>query len=520
DPPGGVFMHWTRVLDVPLALLIKFFSFFLSGVEAERLTRIVFPLALHYGLFVAVISLARKLAGPSATLPAMMIAVLTGPIFAQFQPGRIHHHIAQILLVVLILRATLDAIETQSPRRAAWAAALAALSLSINIENIAYIVVEIAAFALVFAARGAAFRAALLGFAIALAGFSLLAFVATVGPSRYFLGVCDAFSTAHLFAIFVGAAALAAAAICAPVLRSAPLRLAAIGVGAALVVGATALAYPACLHDPQAAVDPLLREFWLSHVAEARPLIAMILADPTDLLIFALAAILGVAAALLAAWRERDNRTAWLVVSAFAAIGLLTSFWQIRAISSASALALFGGVWAAAKTMDWASAQKNIFAKLAPVAAILPFCSFFWAIVAAAAVKPKDDQGGEACRKPAAIQALGALPRSLIMAPIDMGSDILADTNHSVLAAPYHRNNHGNGALVRAMLANPGEARRIVEESGANYLIFCAALPEFRLYAQGNADGLAAALRRGDPPGWLAPVVIEPDSPFQVFKVQ
>jgi len=181
---------------------------------------------------------------------------------------------------------------------------------------------------------------------------------------------------------------------------------------------------------------------------------------------------------------------------------------------------LFGGVWAAAKTMDWASAQKNIFAKLAPVAAILPFCSFFWAIVAAAAVKPKDDQGGEACRKPAAIQALGALPRSLIMAPIDMGSDILADTNHSVLAAPYHRNNHGNGALVRAMLANPGEARRIVEESGANYLIFCAALPEFRLYAQGNADGLAAALRRGDPPGWLAPVVIEPDSPFQVFKVQ
>jgi hypothetical protein len=519
DPPDGVIMHWTRVLDVPLALLIRFFSLFLSGVEAERLTRIVFPLALHFGLFIAVISLARKLAGPSATLPAMMIAVLSGPIFAQFQPGRIHHHIAQILLVVLILRATLDAIESGSSSRAALAAALAALSLSINIENITYILVEIAAFALVFVARGEAFRTALLGFAVSLAGFSLLAFVCTIGPSRYFMGVCDAFSTAHLFAIFLGAAALAAASMSAPLLRSVPARLAAVGAGAMIVVGATALAYPACLHDPQAAVDPLLREFWLSHVAEARSLVAMVQADPSDLLIFALAAILGLAAALVAAWRESESRTTWLVVSAFAAIGVVTSLWQIRAISSASAVALFGGVWAVAKTMDWASAQKRILAKLAPVAAILPFCSFFWAIVAAAAVKPRDDEGGKACRKSAAIHALDVLPRSLIMAPIDMGSDILADTYHSVLAAPYHRNNHGNGALVRAMLAKPDEARKVVEESGANYLVFCPGLPEFRLYAQGSADGLAATLLSGKAPDWLEPIAA-PDQPFRVFKVR
>src|SRR5450755_2938326 len=47
DPPGGVQMHWTRVLDLPLGLLVRLFSIFLPVEGAERLTRIVFPLALH-----------------------------------------------------------------------------------------------------------------------------------------------------------------------------------------------------------------------------------------------------------------------------------------------------------------------------------------------------------------------------------------------------------------------------------------------------------------------------------------
>src|SRR5580704_7079827 len=54
DPPGGVDMHWTRVLDVPLAFLIKAFSMFLQTGEAERLTRIVFPLTLLFFLCAAV----------------------------------------------------------------------------------------------------------------------------------------------------------------------------------------------------------------------------------------------------------------------------------------------------------------------------------------------------------------------------------------------------------------------------------------------------------------------------------
>src|SRR5271170_4207553 len=77
DPPAGLDMHWTRVLDVPLALLIKSFSLVVPAIEAERITRIVFPMALLFGFYAAVINTASRLAGPAAMMPAAVIAVLT-----------------------------------------------------------------------------------------------------------------------------------------------------------------------------------------------------------------------------------------------------------------------------------------------------------------------------------------------------------------------------------------------------------------------------------------------------------
>ena len=520
DPPDGVQMHWTRVLDLPLGLLIRLFSIVLPVESAERVTRIVLPLALHIGLFAAAAGLAKKLAGPSAMAPAVIMTALTGSVLVQFQPGRIHHHSAQILLVVLILWATLRAIEAKRFWPAAIAAALAALSLAINIENLTYILVEIAAFAFVFVAQGERFRSALLGFGVSLAASSLIAFAATVGPSRYFVGVCDAFSTAHLYAIFPGAAAFCALAALSRRLANAPLRFVGCALSGALVLGALALTYPACLHDPQAGVDPLLRKLWLEHVEEARPLLSVVAAQPLKFATFALAALLGLLGALIAAWRERgEARIHWLVVCAFVAIGLATAMWQVRALSSASALAVFGGAWVVARAIAWANGRSSLFAKFAPLVVALPFCSVFWALVAPAQAESGSAEGRKVCRTPAAIGALGALPPSVLMAPIDMGSDILAQTRHSVLAAPYHRNNHGNRALVDAMLAEPAAARKIVVDSGAAYIVFCPAMPELQIYADASPASLAVSLLNGKAPDWLAPESLA-GSPYRIYKVR
>jgi hypothetical protein len=522
DPPAGVDMHWTRVLDVPLALLIKSFSLFLPAVEAERLTRIVFPLALLFGFYTAVINTARRLAGPAAMLPAAMIAVLSSAIVFQFEPGRIHHHGVQILLIVLIVRATIEAVATKTFVPAALSAALAALSLSINVENITYVVIEIGVFALAFIIEGESFAATLTGFAAALIVSSLLLFIATTGPSHYFLGACDAFSTPHLLAIFVGAAALVVMAASAKWLKTWPLRVAASGLGGAIVIGALALFYPICLGDPLVRVDPLLRQYWLNHAAESRPLGALISSNPSDFLYFVMASVLGVVAALVAAWRTRgETRGVWLIVVAFAAMGFITALWQLRALPSASSVALLGGAWFSAQVVTWTERRTSLVDKPAIILAVLPFCSAFWGILETLATPdtPAVANAGS-CRSQATIQTLNKLPKSLIMAGIDMGAEILAGTDHSVLAAPYHRNNHGNGVLVRAMLARPDEARTMVEASGAAYFVFCPVLPEFEGYAAGNRDGLAAMMLAGRAPDWLNPMTIAADGPLQVYKIR
>jgi hypothetical protein len=416
--------------------------------------------------------------------------------------------------------ATVAAIEARRIVPAAVAAALAALSLSINVENLPYVVVEIAAFALAFVAQGQTFRAALFGFGAALAGAALAVFAATIGPARWFVGVCDAFSTAHLFAIVLGAAAFCALAAAAPRLGSVALRLAGCAVAGVLVLGAMALVYPSCLHDPQAAVDPLLRKLWLDNVQEARPLVSLVAAQPVKFFTFALAALLGFAAVLVAAWRESgETRTRWIVLGGFVAVGLLTSLWQVRALSSASAVAVFGGAWLVARATEWAVKRADPLAKIVPFALALPFCSVFWLLVTPAEAKSDVAEGRLRCRAPAEVATLAALPKSLLLAPIDMGSDILVQTRHSVLAAPYHRNNHGNLALVNSMMAEPAAAERLVRGSGADYVVFCPAMPELEIYAAASPNGLAAALLAGRAPDWLTPESIE-GSPYKIYRVR
>lgn len=190
-----------------------------------------------------------------------------------------------------------------------------------------------------------------------------------------------------------------------------------------------------------------------------------------------------------------------------------------RALSSTSVLAIFGGAWLVSQAIDWAAKRASALATLAPFALCMPFCSVFWAVVTPAEAQPNAFADHRNCRVPEAFGSLRALPTSVLMAPIDMGSEILANTRHSVLAAPYHRDNHGNRQMVDAMLAEPGAAHEIVRASGAGYVVFCPAMPDVAIYAAASPHGLAAALLSGETPDWLAPEPIG-DQPYRVYKVR
>jgi hypothetical protein len=104
---------------------------------------------------------------------------------------------------------------------------------------------------------------------------------------------------------------------------------------------------------------------------------------------------------------------------------------------------------------------------------------------------------------------LARLPRGRVLGFIDAGPFLLAATPHGVLAAPYHRNSKGNGAMFDVFLAPASEAASRLKALGVDYLAFCPGAAERFTYSQAAPQGLAAALGRGEIPDGLERIPLE-----------
>jgi hypothetical protein len=124
------------------------------------------------------------------------------------------------------------------------------------------------------------------------------------------------------------------------------------------------------------------------------------------------------------------------------------------------------------------------------------------------------------CRAISELAPLSRLPRGRMIAPIDLGPGILAATEHSVLAAPYHRNNDGNLAMIKTMMAAPDDAHRILRERQADYVVLCRGSLELLELTDMAPDGLAARLGRGEVPEFLQAVEFSPAGNLTVWRVQ
>ena len=522
-PPSGLLMHWSRIVDVPLAGLIRLFELFTSEERAELLARIVFPLLLQVLLLSVTVSAGCLLAGPEALLPAMILTVLSGFTFEQFPAGRIDHHAPQIVLLmgmVLALARSLDA-------ERAWTALLAglclAVSLGISLENLPFMVVLVAVLPIVWVTWPERARRPLLWFALGLAVFAPLVFVATVPPSRYLAVACDAFSIAHLAGVGTGAAGLAGLAMLTGHLPTRTGRTIALVLVGGVVAACVLLSYPACLHDPYANLDPRLRALWLAHVTEAQPLLVASRERPDTFLILLCPLLAGAVGAALGAWSDTGvARTRWITVLALTLVGIAGTLWEIRVSASAQPIALLGGVWIVTRALAAARRRASPVWSVLASLLILPCSTIAWAFVPMA--PPTADftaahAAGIACREPASLAPLAALPPGLVFAPIDDGSHLLAHTPHSVLAAPYHRNQTGNKTVLDGFMAAPDAAQAIVRASGARYVALCPNEVQISVMGGKSPDGLGSALVEGRTPGWLRPVPLA-GTPFQVFEVR
>src|SRR5262249_34259471 len=108
DPPGGVWMHWSRLLDGALAAMNWALGAVLPADRAEWATRFFWPLLWIPPVVAGGLIIARETGSRSAVLVAASILVTFIPIYRQFFPGRVDHHNVQITMAVLALAGALS----------------------------------------------------------------------------------------------------------------------------------------------------------------------------------------------------------------------------------------------------------------------------------------------------------------------------------------------------------------------------------------------------------------------------
>src|SRR5580693_8752033 len=198
NPPGTP-MHWSRVVDVPLAALILLLRPLIGTHGAETVTLFLWPALLLAAALVLVAAIARQMSNgvASVRIAAVVLAVLSAPALIHFRPGAIDHHNAQIdlLLALVLLTSQIE----QSAVKAALGGVVASLSLAIGIEMLpAIAAISLAVLGLLIW-RGASVSRQIGAFGMALAASSLVLASALLPPSSLASPVCDTFGGPILF---------------------------------------------------------------------------------------------------------------------------------------------------------------------------------------------------------------------------------------------------------------------------------------------------------------------------------
>src|SRR3954447_3107579 len=335
NPPYGANIHWSRLVDLPIAGLILSLRPFLGGASAERWAVAIAPLIPYLLLLFSVALTSRRLIGPTAYLLAFIGLFLAGSNNSMFAPERIDHHGWQLALLALSICSIAD---RDRVRGGIVLGLSTALSLAIGLEMIIYLALAGVTMVLFWVDEEAE-RERLGAYAVTLGGATALCFLIFASNDNW-NAVCDALSPVWLSDALIGSALMFSLAWLSPGDWKRRLGLAVIA--GLVIAGFHALTWPHCLQRLEG-VSPEVDELWLSHVKEARPVYRHGWRIAT--LIVALPITGAIGWALLAWWRRGDRELLRRVIGAalpgFAASLLL--LWQVRTGPASQMMAVVGG---------------------------------------------------------------------------------------------------------------------------------------------------------------------------------
>ena len=534
-PPDGVPMHWSRIVDIPLALLILALTPLVGAANAEIAAAVIVPLCLLFVTLQVIGRLAWRLFDRQTAIFACVVVALWPLLLVEMQPLRIDHHAWQIMVVAVALWA----ISWRIDRRGGAVAGLAlGVGTSISLEVLPMAL----AFASVLLLRWAIDyrqRTWLVSYMQALAGSIAVIFALTKGPAALEApAYCDAVSLPHVG--FFAVAALGTSMVARMQRLTLPTLVMLFATVAAAGLAVFALSAPQCLASPFGSLDPIVMDLWYSNVREGVP----IWRQDLDVAIGKLLQMgLALAASFALVLRSRDwLRQWWIEYSIVLLVAVAAAVFTHRSFYYAGIVGAVPLGWLAAQLFRRVRGSGGAAPRSGGAAPRLPAALGLYLVLmpgfpvmlakgvipngstasedagpAAASVNLRQSSCGPAMQP----DPFPTMEKGTVLAPFDIGPFFLLNTPHAVVATGHHRANAAMSDVLTTFTGSPEQARAIVDRRGADYLAICPEIAEAGNLARYGGDGsLMARLVAGEAPDWLEEVASITPTAIKVWRVR
>jgi hypothetical protein len=544
NPPGGFSIHWSRLVDLPLAALILILKPIVGTQLAYRWACAIAPMLPMMPAMMMSALTVRRLVGPRAYVLGLPLLLCAGDAMGMWAPLRIDHHGWQLAF----LMTTVAGLTEPNRRRSGIIIAISsALSLAIGLEMLPYIAFAGAAVALHWA-WDAAETPRIRSYGASLAISTVLCFLIFASNDNWH-PVCDVLSPVWMTT--VASAALMLVAISFVPAPHPAARLALVAIAGAIAGAIYVLGFPQCFGHRLEGIPPEADKLWLSHVGEARPVYLDTLATFVPMVAMAFIGTMGALIAMARRWGTRAAAE-WAPVALFALFATALLFWQVRTAPSAEMLAVPGATFIALWGFTTLRRSTSVFVRvIGPVAAFLIASGLIftfglqklpdrytglrvanlwniasgrekWPAAPKPGAKPKPDLSKFANRRCPTIPALAPiakLPPATFFTLIDNGPRLITLTHHSAVSGPYHRNWRAILDTEHAFRGTPDQAHAIIVSHHAQYLLLCPHMSEGTIYQAEAPAGFYSKLQTGWTPTWLARQPLPANSPYQLWKI-
>lgn len=512
--PLGLSMHWSRLLDVPLAALILLFEPFVGQRMAETIAAVVIPVFTLGATMGLVAGITRHRSGTGAGLLAAALCLLSIGTWYAMQPMRIDHHGYQILCGLGIVWAL---IARQDRNGAIIAGLCAALWTHISLEGLAFTACACAWLALLSLAKPEQ-RLRLPFFLAALFVASALLYLAAHGFGLIGETFCDQMSPIHI-AAFAVAALLSFAMLALPPRAVMP-RIAAFAMIAASCAFLYRLWAPQCAAGPFGSLGPLGHDLWYVNVHEGVPLWR---APVEARFVWGVFPWVGLAGAAMTAFDS--SRHSWDEWSYCALLAAATGIAMLvmRAGAFANLLAIPGAIGLIILIFDRTEAWLMPLRISVRAGSLLLLSPFGAQSTSLFVMQHNPAPSGQAldrrCGQIDSLAVLDSLAPTTVLAPLELGPNIVAGTHHYGVTGPYHRNPDALEDVLQFFTANEQAAYAVARRRNARLLVFCPIGGEMAAMAKFAPKGVAAQLLSGHPPHWLHPLLLPETAGIRIYQI-